>query len=128
MRKAFVMVALLAAACGGGAGAGKTDSKTASDADEKKHDDVGSIGSLASQQGGISALGGAGNREEGSTGAEVSFSGAFAAHEADKKSPVKVDGVLKEWSPRAPAKETISGKTEGISLDVGVMYDDAKLY
>lgn len=127
----MLVIALLTAACGGGGsgGTGKTDSKTASDADEKrKHDDVGSIGNLASSQGGISALGGAGNREEGSTGSEVSFSGAFAAHEADKKTPVKVDGILKEWSPRAPAKETITGKTEGVSLDVGVMYDDAKLY
>jgi hypothetical protein len=128
-RTTVVMIAFLAAACGGGGAGNKTDSKTASDADEKKRtDDVGSIGSIAASQGGISALGGAGNREEGSTGAEVSFSGAFAAHEADKKSPVKIDGALKEWPARSPAKETINGKTEGLSLDVGVMYDDAKLY
>ena len=127
-RTAFLMITLLAAACGGGGAANKNDSKTASDANEKKADDVGSIGDLASAQGGIGALGGAGNREEGSTGAEVSFSGAFAAHEAEKKSPVKIDGVLKEWPARTPAKETLSGKTDGLSLDVGVMYDDNKLY
>lgn len=131
-RTTTTFIALLiaaCAACGGGAGAGKTDGKTANDVDDKKkHDDVGSIGDLASSQGGIGALGGAGNREEGSTGAEVSFSGAFAAHEVEKKTPVKIDGVLKEWPPRTPAKETLTGKTEGISLDVGVMYDDAKLY
>ena len=86
----WVLLSSLVVACGGGP---KQDTKTANDAhkaDEKK-DDVGSIGALASQQGGISALGGAGNREEGSTGAEVSFSGAFAAHEVDKKTPVKID-------------------------------------
>lgn len=127
----MMMVAFLAA-CGGGAGSGKQDPKTAAHADDdkkkKKKDDVGSIGDLAASQGGIGALGGAGNREEGSTGSEVSFSGVFAAHEADKKTPVRIDGVLKEWSPRTPAKETVSGKTDALSLDVGVMYDDAKLY
>jgi hypothetical protein len=129
VKRTTLFIVVLTAACGGGgAGSGKTDTKTASSADDKKKDDVGSIGEIASSQGGISALGGAGNREEGSTGAEVSFSGAFAAHEADKKTPVKIDGTLKEWPARSPAKETVTGKTEGLSLDVGVMYDDAKLY
>src|SRR5690242_11944960 len=113
-------------ACGGGGAGGKTDAKTANDGkNDAKKDEVGSIGELASSQGGIGALGGAGNREEGSTGSEVSFAGAFAAHETDKKTAVKLDGVLKEWPDRSPAKETLAGKTDGLSLDVGVMYDDA---
>ena len=46
----LVLLAALAAplaACGGGGAANKNDSKTASDANEKKADDVGSIGDAA---------------------------------------------------------------------------------
>lgn len=126
-KRSRVLGLVVLAACGGGAG-NREGAKSPGGEEAKKTDDVGSIAELAQQQGGIGALGGAGNREEGSTGSEVSFSGAFAAMEAEKKTPVKVDGVLKEWSPRAHAKETVAGKTDGLSLDVGVMYDDAKLY
>jgi hypothetical protein len=120
-----VLVVVLTA-CGGGSGA--SDAKSPSGAEAKKSDDVGSIGELAQQQGGIGALGGAGNREEGSTGSEVAMGGALRAEEVDRKSPVKLDGMLKEWHPRVAAKETVAGKADGLSLEVAVMYDDARLY
>jgi hypothetical protein len=113
-------------ACGGAA---KQDPKTA-DTSSKKPDKDDSIADLAARQGGLAALGGAGNREE-STGIEAAMGGAGAtlhAPEVDKAHPVKLDGVLKEWPARSPAKETISGKTERLTLDVGIQYDDAKLY
>lgn len=121
------VLAVLVAACGGGA-SGAPDAKSPKGSEAKKADDVGSIGELAAQQGGIGALGGAGNREEGSTGAEVAMGGTLRAEEVEKKTPVRIDGVLKEWHPRVAAKEAIAGKTDGLSLDVAVMYDDAKLY
>lgn len=118
------MLAALLAACGG-AGASNQPAKSGGDT---KTDDVGSIGELATAQGGIGALGGAGNREEGATGSEVAMGGSFRAEEVDKKHPPKIDGVLKEWPPRVAAKETLAGKTDDLALDVGIMADDAKLY
>ncbi|MEA2749456.1 MAG: hypothetical protein QOI41_3599 [Myxococcales bacterium] len=87
-----------------------------------------SIGDMAAAQGGLAALGGNGNREDGSTGVEVAFGGALHAEDVDKKSPVKLDGVLKEWPVRSAAKETLSGTTAGLALGVAVQMDDAKLY
>ncbi len=128
MKRYLLASLVLLVACGGG-GAGKQDTKSADNAADKKDKDE-SIGDLAAAQGGLAALGGAGNREE-STGIEAAMGGAGAtlhAVEVEKKQPVKLDGVLKEWPARSGAKETISGKTEGLSLEVGMQYDDAKLY
>lgn len=116
---------LTTVACGGGAGKG--DAKSARPDDGTTTEKHESIGELAAQHGGLAALGGAGNREEG-TGAEVSFAGPLRAETLSKKSPPKLDGVLKEWHARAPAKETVSGKTDGIGLDVAVQADDEMLW
>lgn len=120
----YIYLAAVLAACGGGAGAGSAKNPSA---DGAKKDEP-SIGELAAAQGGLAALGGAGNREEGSTGIEVAMGGALRAEEVDKKSPVKLDGVLKEWPERSAANETLSGTTSALSFSVGVQYDDAKLY
>lgn len=123
MRHLHVLgLALFLSACGGGS----ADPKSSSDA-KKKNDDVGSIGDLAAAQGGIAALGGAGNREE-ATGVESAMTAQLRAEEVDAKKPVRVDGVLKEWHGRVPAKEAISGKTDGVELGVAVQYDETKLY
>lgn len=108
-------------ACGGG---GNTNAKSPAPVETDKHE---SIGELAAQQGGLAALGGAGNREQG-TGTEVSFSGPLRAETLSKKNPPKLDGVVKEWHARAPAKETISGKTDGLALDVAVQSGDDTLW
>lgn len=116
---------LILAACGGGASSPKAPDSSGNQGAGEKHE---SIGDMAAAQGGLASLGGAGNREEGSTGVEVAFGGALHAEDVDKKTPVKLDGVLKEWSPRAVAKEALSGKTDGVSFGVAVQMDDAKLY
>lgn len=118
---------LLASACGGGAGSTESKAKSPGvDTEDKKKE---SIGELAASQGGLSALGGAGNREEsGATGTEVAMSATLGAEEVDKAKPVKLDGVLKEWPARSPMRDAVSGKTDGLGLDVAVQYDDAKLY
>lgn len=113
---------MLAAACGGGGAAGAK-----SPSDEPK-DEVGSIGELAAAQGGIAALGGAGNRDDGGTGAESAMSGDLRADEVDKRSPVRIDGLLKEWTPRTRASSVLAGDPSGVTFAGGVMYDDAKLY
>lgn len=121
---ALGVLALLSFACGA-CGGGAKDAKSANDT--KRDDDVGSIGELAVAQGGIAALGGAGNREE-ATGVEVAMSAALRAEEVDPKKPVRLDGVLKEWHARSPANEALGGKTDGVELGVAVQYDATKLY
>ncbi len=117
------LIALLG--CGGGA----RPAGSATQADGKNGaSDHESIGDLAAAQGGLASLGGAGNREDGSTGVEVAFGGALHAEDVDRKNPVKLDGVLKEWPARSAAKETLSGVTDGLALAVAVQMDDAKLY
>ncbi len=115
---------LAIAACGGGAGRPDAKSGTKDDPNAEKHE---SIGQLAAEQGGLAALGGAGNREE-STGTEVAFAGPLRAESLSKQSAPKLDGVLKEWHARSPAKETISGSTSGLSLDVAVQAGDDTLW
>jgi hypothetical protein len=113
-------VSFFGVACGGGNAA--SDPKSSHDGD-KKADKHESIADIAGAQGGLASLGGAGNREE-STGTEVAFAGPLRAETISKKSPPKLDGVLKEWHARTPAHETISGKTDGLGLDVAVQASD----
>lgn len=120
-----VVPLMVLAACGGGpdakAPAGGKDGSRAGGEHE-------SIGDLAAAQGGLASLGGAGNREDGSTGVEVAMGAALHASEVEKGQAVKLDGMLKEWPARVAAKESLSGKTDGLGLAVAVQYDDAKLY
>ncbi len=94
-----------------------------------EHPAKNSIGDLAAAQGGLAALGGAGNREsDGSTGSEIAMTGPLRAEEVEKGKPVKLDGMLREWPGRSPASETIAGKPSGLSFEVALLYDDAKIY
>lgn len=116
---------LLLVACGGGAEpkspAGTKDGAPDASGKDEKHE---SIGDIAAQQGGLSALGGAGNREGGGTGNEVSFAGPLRAETLSKKNPPKLDGLVKEWHARAPATEKLSGNTAGLGLDVAMQASD----
>jgi hypothetical protein len=118
----FVVGPLLISACGGGSNVAKTP------ADDKKTEEHESIVELAAQQGGLAALGGAGNREDDGTGTEVAFSGPLRAETLSKKNPPKLDGMLKEWHARTPATETISGNTDGLGLEVAVQASDETLW
>jgi hypothetical protein len=126
MKPAFatVILVLAAAACGGGGAA----APKAADSAKGSSPDHESIGDTVAAQGGLASLGGAGNREDGSTGVEIAFDGALHVEDVDRKTPMKLDGVLKEWPPRSQAKETLSGKTDGLGFGVAVQSDDAKLY
>jgi hypothetical protein len=122
----FPLLASLASfACGGGGG--KPDPKSAHSEEGAKADKHESIGEAAAEQGGLASLGGAGNREQGG-GSEVAFAGPLRAETLSKKSPPKLDGMLKEWHARSPAKETISGKGDGLGLDVAVQADDDTMW
>jgi hypothetical protein len=124
MKHAFyTLPAALLLACGGGKGP-----DSAAGGGSKSGDPHESIGDMAAAQGGLGALGGNGNREDGSTGIEVAFGGALHIEDVDKKSPVKLDGALKEWNARSPANEKIVGTTDGLGLAVAVQMDEAKLY
>lgn len=123
MKKGYCTVSLLLlAACGGGAGGG------AKGPDSSNGEKRESIGDAVAAQGGLASLGGAGNREDGSTGVEVAFGGALHIENVEPKTPVKLDGVLKEWPARTRATEKLSGKTDGLDLAVAAQMDDAKLY
>ena len=111
--------------CGGAA---KSPDSAANGASRNGGEPHESIGDMAAAQGGLAALGGNGNREDGATGVEVAFGGSLHIEDVDKKSPMKLDGVLKEWPVRSPARETLSGTTDGLALAVAVQMDEAKLY
>ena len=122
MRNIGVGLVLALVACGGGSA-----SDRGAKSPEKAEAAGPSIGALAAARGGLASLGGAGNREEG-TGTEIAFAGPLRAETISKKNPPKLDGTLKEWHARTPAKETLSGKTDAVELDVAVQADDATLW
>lgn len=124
-RSVLLLPLLLASsACGGGGGGEAKSAQQGKSADKEE-----SIGDLAAAQGGLASLGGAGNREEGGrSGTEVAMTGPLRAEDVEKQAPVKMDGVLKEWHQRTPAKETLAGSSAGIGFAVAVQYDDGKIY
>ncbi|HEY8073912.1 MAG TPA: sugar-binding protein [Labilithrix sp.] len=125
MKRAVCIFFAALVACGGGAGGEKpkTSAKDTPDGGDT------SIGDLASAQGGIAALGGAGNREDGgATGIEIAMGAGLRAYTTDRKRRVKLDGMLDEWTERTPAAETIAGKTDDLSFAVAVEYDADRLY
>lgn len=124
MKHALCTCLLLTVAACGGASSKGPDSP-GKDGAGAEHD---SIADMAAAQGGLAALGGAGNREDGATGVEIAFGGALQIDEVDKKTPVRLDGVLREWAARYDAKEKLSGQTTGLTFGVALQMDDAKLY
>jgi hypothetical protein len=119
MRNAICTLSILGLAACGAAGPRATDAPKAR---------AESIGDVAGAQGGLSSLGAAGNHDDGATGVEIAFGGALRADDVDPKSPVKLDGLLREWPPRAVARESQAGKTADLALGVAVQMDEAKLY
>ena len=110
------------AACGGG----KQDAKapSSSDSDPSKGvDRAGGDGARWALDAGRRRR----SRDE-STGTEVAFAGPLRLESLSKKSPPKLDGVVKEWHARSPAKETIAGNVDGLGLDVAVQGGDDTLW
>lgn len=101
-------------ACGGGGG-GDAKSPGAVDPDKL------SIGDLAARQGGLSSLGG------GSGAGETGFATGLHLDLVEKEG-VKLDGLVKEWPARAPAKTVVKGTGDKVSAAFGLQYDDQTLY
>jgi len=104
-------------------GCGGPPSKTAADAKKPAEDD--SIGAMAAAQGGLAALGGGANANP--SGYETALTGPLRAELLEKDTPVKLDGVLKEWPARTPAKN-VRGATDGVTFGAALQYDDTKIY
>ena len=108
----FVWVFL--AACGGGEGGHPRNPGDAVDPDKV------SIGDLASQQGGLTSLGG------GNVG-DTGFASGLHLDLIEKEG-VKLDGIVKEWPARAAAKVAVKGTADKVSAAFGLQYDDQKIY
>ena len=115
---------LLLVACGSRPAADATVTSRAAPTKPDSHD---SIADIAAKQGGLAALGGAGNREE-STGTELAFAGPLRAENLSRKNPPKLDGMLKEWHARTPERDAVSGSTDRLGLDVAVQFGDDTLW
>lgn len=107
-------LASLAAACG----APQTPGANAPKAERSD-----SIAAAAAAQGGLPSLGDG----AGASGYESALVGPLSAELVDEATPVKLDGLLKEWQPRS-ATERLRGATEGRAFAVALQYDGAKLY
>lgn len=116
MRIAPILVLASLAACGGGSGKG---ADSVADRTHGGPDD--SIGDLAARQGGLLGNGGGGGYESG-------VNGSFKLDMIEKDAPVKLDGTLREWPARAPAKTAISGSAGGTNFACALQYDDARIY
>jgi hypothetical protein len=121
VRRSIVVLALVA--CGGASGPGPKGggARGANDAE-----DGPKIGDAAVAQGGLAALGGAGNREAEPPPRAVAST--FRADLVERGAPVRVDGVLGEWPARIAAKQVVRGSGEGTAFAAALQYDDAKLY
>lgn len=118
LRIALAVTVTSVAACG-------QPSPKSPDGASRKVSDEESIGALAAAQGGLTALGGGANANP--SGYETALSGPLRAELLEKDTPVKLDGVLKEWPARTPAK-IARGKTDGLAFAAGLQYDETKIY
>jgi len=106
-------LAFIVVACGGGGPAPKA-------ANDKKADD--SIGNQAVAQGGVTSLT---DTVQGS-GTEAAINGPLRFEQIDPASPVKMDGLLKEWPASFNAKADKADASTKFS--VSLQYDDQKVY
>ena len=114
---------LFTAACGGA-----SDGNGAKSAADKEHVPTAetiSIGDTAAAQGGLTALGGGTNR----SGAAGALASNLRLDLVDHDSPVKLDGVLREWPARTAVKTVVKGTVDDkTAFAVAVQYDDSKIY
>src|SRR5512144_58501 len=110
----LLLVSLVAC---GGAATNNPNNPSASSGKPKTDD---SIADIASREG-IASLGG----ETGSTVAPGGAPGTLRMELVEKDSPVKLDGITKEWPSHVQAK---IGKAAGVQFACGVQYDADKIY
>ncbi len=107
---------VLAAACGG-------ETPNAKDVHAAGTDDI-SIGDTAVANGGIGVFG-----TSDTAGVSETTPGTLHANLVDKDNPVKLDGVLDEWSARAPAKVVVKGTpAPDLAFAMAIQYDDKRIY
>ncbi len=111
------VLAVGAAACGGGARAPETGATQVPSADPSDPD----FAAYAATHG-IATLNGGGGETP-----EVTADG-LRLELLDKDKPVKLDGVLTEWPAPAKADVVIQGSAAKTGLKISLQYDDARLY
>jgi hypothetical protein len=114
-RSAIFLAAALAAACGPAPKA-ESPKTTTTPKDE-------SVGAEAVAQGGVTSLT---DTVQGS-GTEAAINGPLRFEQIDPQSPVKLDGLLKEWPASFNAKRTDGGDAAS-KFSVSLQYDDQKVY
>src|SRR5581483_11277434 len=115
MRRALLFLSL--AACGG---ANTADPKNPNGTNSGKPKTDESIADIASREG-IASLGG----ETGSTVAPGGAPGTLRMEIVEKDSPVRLDGITKEWPSHVQARV---GKAAGVQFACGIQYDADKIY
>ena len=115
MRAFSIALLAVVVSCGGGSGKGPN---AGNDGKGEVHDD--SIAELAARQGGL--IGGSGG------GYDTGVSGSFNFEALDKQNPLKMDGMLRDWPARAPARTTVSGSANGTSFGCALQYDESRVY
>ena len=116
MRVVLLTSLALLAACGG-----PPPAKNGNDATAK--DPSTSVGNDAVAQGGVSSLT---DTVQGS-GTEAAINGPIRFEQIDPQSPVKFDGLLKEWPASFNAKRIGAGGG-ATTFSVSLQYDDQKVY
>ncbi len=110
-------------ACGGSSGGAKSAANAAGGSGNATPDV--SIGDTAVAQGGLDALGGGSNRSNAQIAASAS---TLRFDHLDKDSPVKLDGSLREWPSRIPAKKVVSGDASKTAFAMALQYDEGHIY
>jgi hypothetical protein len=118
MHRAILCVFLIG--CGGGAAATGDPKTGGGKGSGTKQDD--SIADIASREG-IATLGG---NQEG-TVAPGGAPGTLRMELLEKDSPIKMDGITKEWPSHVPAKVS-KGSAPGVQFACGIQYDADKIY
>jgi len=121
MRRAWLLVALATAACGGG-DAQSGGAKNAKNGGGGGTGDNDSIADIASREGLPSLGGGAGG-----SGGGGGSSGSLRLELSDKDNPIRVDGVTKEWTLVA-ARTVTKGTAEQLTFKCGLAYDSNYVY
>jgi hypothetical protein len=95
----------------------------AKDAHSNGTDNI-SIGDTAVANGGIGGFGTSDN-----AGMSETTPGTLRANLVDKDNPIKVDGILQEWTARTPAKVIVKGSPgPELTFALAIQYDDKHIY
>jgi hypothetical protein len=112
-------LSLVLVACGAGAGTSGPNNPSGA----RKTDD--SIADIASREGIVTFGGGAGTSSGVAAGGAP---GTLRMELVDKDSPIRFDGIPKEWPSHVPAKTVIKGPAGSLAFSCGIQYDADHVY